>query len=267
MKGAVVAGGALVAIMGCLSITDPSDRVPKGAVAFVAPARFRTMWRTVEACSGQSADFSRIEWFSVPAGFKVDGATVDGYWEDRGWRGRIFLVGGASAVSEIVRHEMLHAVVHSARHERRNFLGGCRGIVTCASPCMREGGVVPVPPTMTAVRAADMTQSVVVIPPVSADSLWYTVILSARSRHADPRRLELLSGGSFATGFAYQAGAASATQTVNAVDLRNLPPIGGGEAVSFAFDVQAAPSERGRSVAVQGYFDLLVGAKATVVIP
>ncbi len=253
--------GTLGVTTGCGFITDATDRVPSKYPPFTAPARYLTMWRTVEACSGARGDLSTVDFYTLPAGYQVNGRIVDGYWESRGWRQRIFLVGGATASSETVRHEMLHALVQDARHSRRDFIERCGGIVACSSSCFQEAGVnfsAASNSTAPVLSANGFAQSVRVVPAERSDSAWFTVIVSATNPERSVMRMLPL-----VPTLGFGAGGHSASQSLSPA----LRELAAGQTIQAAFDILPTALERGTPGEVQGYFNNVPGPKLAIRFP
>ena len=168
--------GMCVALVACGSLTEP-----RGATMFVPPAEFRVHWRIAEACSGVVGDFDDVEWFTTEGsagGNGVDG--VAGSWWSRS--NRIYLMEAYVEDGELVRHEMLNALLRGNTHSIE-FAGSCRGIVTCVGNCISEtGGAQGGPSAGSPVVAPSVLDvSAQVIAPVAGGEGWGALIVSARS--------------------------------------------------------------------------------------
>ena len=130
----------LVPILGaCELATAP---FPDGAVAFDAPAVYAQWWSLTEQCSGLTGDFSKIRWYVVPdvADLPFNGeSSVGGIWYPQG--NRIVLASEQQLAGDLVRHEMLHALLKTGGHPRTAFVNHCEGTVVCFNECLG-----PVPP-------------------------------------------------------------------------------------------------------------------------
>jgi hypothetical protein len=247
---------------GCDFITDSSNTLDPQARALVPPARFETMWRTVQACTGLRGEFSSLEFYSVPSGYRVNGKLVDGFWENRGWHQRIYLTNGLAATPETVRHEMVHALIQTAQHTRRDFVENCGGIVACTSSCRADAGVTPYSEveatSLPLLVNASMVQGIRIIPSERSDSAWFTIIVSAQNpagqRSSLPTALQT---------FAYTMGTNGGTQNFGS-EFRILD---GHQTVQAAFDVLPSANERGRRFTVTGQFNGVNGASTTIDIP
>jgi hypothetical protein len=134
-------------IAACESATGP--HFPAGATPWVPPARYALWWRMTEACSELTGDLGSIQWYVVPNSttIEVDGKKLHGYWF--GSSDRIVLADAHRLDGELVRHEMLHALLgDGGKHRRDYFVNRCNGIVACDGACDSEtGGRQPPPPT------------------------------------------------------------------------------------------------------------------------
>ena len=142
---------AAAAIVSCAdSVTAP---LPVGAQRFTPPEVFRRWWALTEQCSGLAGDYDAVTWYVVPGVASIpgsDGSPVQGTWELK--ENRIVLAGDAQFAGDLVRHEMLHALLHGGTHPRDEFIGKCGGVVVCIGPCLKEAGPAP-PPDPAAVPA------------------------------------------------------------------------------------------------------------------
>jgi hypothetical protein len=104
-------------------------KLPVGARAHTPEAKYVQWWEQVEACSGRSARFDRVNWFVVPGAqsFAYRGRTVEAYWLS--YRHQIIL--GESSVDDgrLVRHEMLHDILDTGDHPREYFATRCGRLV------------------------------------------------------------------------------------------------------------------------------------------
>lgn len=115
----------------CLSAcADPYDSfAPGGAKRFTPPSYYLALWKQTEACSGRTADYNAVSWYALPAGASWSseyGETL-GAWSERD--NRITLRAELVDDSLLVRHEMLHAILHDGRHTVEFFLTRCGELV------------------------------------------------------------------------------------------------------------------------------------------
>jgi hypothetical protein len=136
-----------------------------------------------------SGSLANVAWFYVPGTSKItfDQREVDGYWSLHG--NQIVLAGDAVYDGQSVRHEMLHALLPTARggHPRSYFLGACAGVVACTANCVE--GTASRDPAAVIVAADSLSLSVEVRPvPAGAqvDGGVFTAIVLARNTAAHP---------------------------------------------------------------------------------
>jgi hypothetical protein len=151
-------------MLGCQSPVDPP--LQADAQAFSALPVYARWWAVTQACSGRSGAFGAITWYVVPGARSIsDGTTNDlsGYWS-RG-SNRIVLAGDAQRDGNIVRHEMLHALLRVAGHPRAAFLEGCGGLVECREACVADAGPPsPADPAALRITADALEVQVTVVP-------------------------------------------------------------------------------------------------------
>ncbi len=183
----VTVSGACAALTSCES---SGGFAPPDGTPIVAPSHFRSLWRTVEACSGQMANFHAIDWYSAP------GALAGGDGETAGWwwsaKDRIYINEDYLDDANVVRHEMLHAIVRGSSHSTE-FVDECGGLVTCVGECITEAGPLsPLPTASAAVIAADELEvDATIIVPLSGEEGWTTVVVSARNPRTEPVWIDL----------------------------------------------------------------------------
>ena len=100
----------------------------------------------VESCSGLQGSLSALQWYGAPGPLRNpgDGAeSVNGYWSAAS--NRIVLDLNDTINGEVVRHEMLHALIRKRGHPRSAFLESCGGVVACRADCVRDAGPAPTP--------------------------------------------------------------------------------------------------------------------------
>jgi hypothetical protein len=143
---ALILAGLLSLALACKETTAPAPDVPTTAVPLVTPARFALWWRLTQACSGTTGDFASVSWYVVPNTTTLDfeGEQVNGYW--LGNPDRIVLADAYRTNGLLVRHEMLHALLHHSGHPRFAFVTACGGMVACDGSCDVETGGHPAPP-------------------------------------------------------------------------------------------------------------------------
>lgn len=109
---------------------DPQNSfAPEGATPFTPPAYYPALWQQTESCAGRTADYRAVSWYVVPAGasWSSDYGESLGAWSARG--NRITLRADLVDDSLLVRHEMLHAILHDGRHTVEFFFTRCGELV------------------------------------------------------------------------------------------------------------------------------------------
>src|SRR5260370_10316235 len=101
-------------VVGLRAACEPGGlALPEGAVQFTPPAVDAQWWALTESCSGLSGDLSAISWYVVPNARHIPAgdvsAVVEGRWDSVG--NRIVLADIGPRDGELVRHEMLHALL------------------------------------------------------------------------------------------------------------------------------------------------------------
>lgn len=119
-----------VAFYACAAQTDPSP-LPADARPFTPEPIYREWWSQMEACSGLSKSYESVSWYVVPGEdpFVAPslGKQVLGYWQRRG--NRIVLLEYVPSRTELVRHEMLHALLQRGDHPRAYFVDRCGAVI------------------------------------------------------------------------------------------------------------------------------------------
>ena len=145
----------------------------------------------VESCSGLQGSLSDVSWYQVPGSETVahSGDEVAGYWAYV--TNRIVLGGEAILDGQVVRHEMLHALVRQLKgHPREYFLDRCAGLVVCGSACIADAGPAPsIDATIPRVTSEVLKLFVAIEPnpPTSAtDGGVFAVIVSATNPNSYP---------------------------------------------------------------------------------
>ena len=125
-------------IVGCFTIAAcgwwSDNDFPESAVKFTPPAYFQTWWQVVELCSGRSAPFSEVAWYTAPhSELVVRGEPAFGAWFAD--RNRIALADENRESPSLVRHEMLHAILREGDHPPAYFHERCGDEVICGREC------------------------------------------------------------------------------------------------------------------------------------
>lgn len=153
-------------ILSCAdNIVDP--RLPPGATQFTPPAVYTTWWEMTQACSGRSGSLDAVTWYEVPAHVPLesDGRRVTAYWSAAS--NQIVVSATVARNGQVVRHEMLHALLRTKGHSRADFLERCAGRVTCTSQCVEDAGPAPVVPASVPRVAPSAMQVTVRADPVN----------------------------------------------------------------------------------------------------
>jgi hypothetical protein len=131
----------LLAILILNDCDAPTASVPDGARRFAPPDVYRQWWALTQSCSGLRGNFDAISWYVVegaatvpgPGGQRFEGVFQLG-------ANRIVLAGAAQHSGDLVRHEMLHALLRGDGHPRQAFVARCGNVVVCAADCLSEAG-------------------------------------------------------------------------------------------------------------------------------
>jgi hypothetical protein len=178
----------LVCLAACRSLVDPD--LPSNAEEFSPPPVYARWWAMTEACSRLSGDLSSVSWFVVPGANTVllDGKPVQGYWSSAG--NRIVIAGAGKLTGDIVRHEMLHALIQGRGHPRSKFLDDCGGVVLCTEACISDAGPAPAPdPAAIQIGPEPLEVQVDVEPAApsrAVDDGFFALIVSVRNASTHP---------------------------------------------------------------------------------
>src|SRR4051812_44349355 len=119
----------LVALVSaCVTITEP---LPPGAAPLTPLPEYQSWWQEVESCSGINGDINAVSWYEIPhvTEFTVAGnPNIAGYWQP--YHHSITLAGLRINDADLVRHEMLHALIKEKGHPTEFFVQKCGGLVT-----------------------------------------------------------------------------------------------------------------------------------------
>lgn len=159
---------------------------------FVPPAQYALWWRVTESCSALAGDFANVEWDSLPTGTQLapreGGEFTLGEWLRAG--NHILLTGSWVTRGDLVRHEMLHALLQSGSHPRLQFQELCGGIVLCDSSCIADGGGnEPTSPNAQFITPDSLVIKTEITPPAASDSMydgWSTAVVSATNATSAP---------------------------------------------------------------------------------
>jgi len=179
-------------------LTGPA--LPAGAEHFVPPAAYQQWWQLTEECSGSSGSFADVRWYRVPGVDVIplgDGTSVNARWDASG--NRIILAGDTEFAGDLVRHEMLHALLRSGGHPRNAFIARCGGVVVCAQECIADAGPAPRPdPEAPVVAPSALEIGVEVTPGAPSSSVNdgnFMMVVTARNSSASPVIVQLPASG------------------------------------------------------------------------
>jgi hypothetical protein len=173
----------------CSSISEPA-RDPR-AEKLQPPPVYSRWWSMTESCSGVQGRMSNVSWYQVPGSDVVDsnGEYVAGYWGPVS--NSIVLAGNGILFGDLVRHEMLHALLRQqSGHSRVFFVEHCAGIVSCGLKCLADAGRAPsIDPMVQRVSSSVLELSVSVVPQrpqSSVDGGVFTIIVAAHNPNPYP---------------------------------------------------------------------------------
>lgn len=136
MRTAVLTAIALASIQ-CAQTSEP--RYSPGLVALEAPQVYDAWWQATETCASRTGDIARVRFYVLPDAdsVEVEGSYAAGFYLP--WNNTIVLAGRHELDGPLVRHEMLHSIIHGG-HALDYFLVRCAGVVSCSTQCKEEGG-------------------------------------------------------------------------------------------------------------------------------
>ena len=166
-----------IVLGGCHSAVGLPDAEP-----FDPPVYYRTLWRSVESCSGLMGALDQVTWFRTP-GPTSNLHDAIGSWYPLG--NRIVLNEQYLDDFKVVRHEMLHAIEQRSGHSNR-FRGSCAGVVSCEKDCLAGTGGPSSGPTSGSpqILPADIIVGATLISPTALDSGYSTLIISATNPYS-----------------------------------------------------------------------------------
>jgi hypothetical protein len=191
------AGLILFLLEGC----DPTGSLllPPGAERFVPPRVYEQWWHLTEECSGVTGSFAAVSWYRVPGTTipLAEGTLVNGRWDARA--NRIVLAGNDELAGDLVRHEMLHALIRAPGHPRAEFISRCGGVVVCTQQCISDAGPAPQPnPLAVSVAPTALQIGVEVAPRAPGSSINdgnFMMIVTARNPSSSPLIVQLPVSG------------------------------------------------------------------------
>jgi len=182
-RAAILVGMIAFGITACDLITAP---LPPNAQPFAPPAVYARWWAMTEACSGRSGDLGAVRWYSVRGSrFIFRGQAVAGYWNSS--TNRIVLAEDIVEEGDMVRHEMLHALLRRPVHPRSQFLGSCASLVSCQGICTKDDGAWQLPRSDYVVLPPDSLNVAVsadLLPRESDGERWFALEVSVRNAGA-----------------------------------------------------------------------------------
>jgi hypothetical protein len=202
----------LAGSVACAEITA----LPAGSESFEPPPEYELWWSMTESCSEKQGALADVQWYIVPNTTVLPGTEGEfsGEWFPQ--RNRVVLTSADQHDGELVRHEMLHALLQEAGHPRSQFLERCAGIVVCANRCMHDAGAAPTPPAGSPlVPASGLEIDIQLQPsPTRANEFdgHFELIVTARNpaNHAVVVQLPSYGDGNLGVSFAYLVGSDSA---------------------------------------------------------
>lgn len=120
----------ILALALAASCDYPTAPLPDSAESCAPSAEYRVWWNEFEQCAGRSASFAAVRWYVVrtrETGFMFAGRYVAAVWTSPG--NRIVLAEHYLDKPDIVRHEMLHAILHTGGHPEAYFADRCGELV------------------------------------------------------------------------------------------------------------------------------------------
>jgi hypothetical protein len=188
------------------NIVDP--RLPFGAKPFTPPSFYADWWEMTKACSGRSGSLSDVTWYTVPQGtpLELDGQYVSAYWSAAS--NQIVLSESVRDNGQVIRHEMLHALLRAKGHARAEFLERCGGVVSCGSQCVEDAGPGPeIPASVPRVEpsAIEVTVDIAPVPIRSwVNEGYFAVTVRARNPATHPVLVNLPISSGMQISFRYQ---------------------------------------------------------------
>ncbi len=223
-------------------LTGPA--LPAGAAHFVPPAVYQQWWQLTEECSGSPGSFADVRWYRVPGVDVIplgDGTSVNARWDASG--NRIILAGDTEFAGDLVRHEMLHALLRSGGHPRNAFIARCGGVVVCTQECITEAGPAPQPdPAAQVVAPTALEIGVEVTPGAPSSSVNdgnFMMVVTAKNAFASPVIVQLPASGdagpsvSFGFEIVGRSGASLFSERADVPEVTRFAPL---ETKRFIFD-------------------------------
>lgn len=184
----------LVPVLNACETTGPA--LPAGAESFTPHAVYADWWALTEECSGLRGNLAGVEWYRVPGAeeFPLNGTSVSGRWD--AYHNRIIIAGPSEFRGDVVRHEMLHSLLHEPGHSREAFLGRCAGVVVCTRACA-TGPAPTADPSAQLVKPSQLELGVQITPESPSSSArdgTFMMIITARNPYPRPVLADLPIG-------------------------------------------------------------------------
>lgn len=184
-----------------LQACDPTGSLlPLGAERFAPPKVYEEWWQLTEQCSGVTGDYAAVSWYRVPGTAEIrlaDGTPVDGRWDEA--ENRIVLTRESQLAGDLVRHEMLHALLRATGHPRKDFIAKCGGIVVCTQQCIKDAGPAPASnPLAVNVAPSSLEIGVAVTPTAPSSSINdgnFMMVITVRNPTVSPVIVQLSPSG------------------------------------------------------------------------
>jgi hypothetical protein len=113
-------------LVGCHHPLEPWEEIDLSTAVKIEPsAQYVAWWNELEVCSGLSGDVHAVAFYVVPndSTIQVGPESYWGYWIKNG--NKIVLAGTHAYSEKLVKHEEMHALLHSALHPSAYFNGPC----------------------------------------------------------------------------------------------------------------------------------------------
>jgi hypothetical protein len=203
----------------------------------------------VESCAGRRAAFDGVRWYVMPGAhsFSYGQMRVAGLWMRSG---NTITVGEYARLNgQLVRHEMLHAVLQGGAHPRAKYLGSCAGVVTCGDNCVQDAGPPPPPaagtPHVAATALALDFDLAPRAPTGQRDDGWFTLTVRATNPTGSAVLVDLppSADGTSPRTFAFDINGALATYRRSVRGSGSEAALfSAGETKQYVFDLQLAGS-------------------------
>jgi hypothetical protein len=127
----------VLAVLACAAQKAPKGMVDTGSTAAPLPV-YSMWWDLVQACAQRSERMSNVTWRTTISALR-DGQADLVRWVPSA--ARIDVPSAFIGDGALVRHAMLHAVLHTpaSEHPRDAFVRRCGGVVQCEGTCATEG--------------------------------------------------------------------------------------------------------------------------------